>query len=163
MPGLPNVPVEPQSEVIREHRVATPVSDAFSAWVAERRTGNAASGGEQTEGEWYARTRLGAWESLVTRMSTGWPPDGWYPVAFYQEDLALRDDLTQTATQLDGESAVRFAEALALVDDAFRVRTVEDRGTALAEATGLPRLELALRGWWWQRRPEPVPWPRPGE
>ncbi|MFD8599023.1 hypothetical protein ACFV1L_28875 [Kitasatospora sp. NPDC059646] len=163
VPGLPDVPVDRQPEVIREHRVATPVSDAFHAWTAERgKTANAAAGGEQTEAEWYARTRLGAWESLVTRMATGWPPDGWYPAAFYREDLELRDELTRTAAQLDGESATRFAEALTLVDDAFRTRTVEDRGAALAEATGLPRLELALRGWWWQRRPEPLPWPQPG-
>ncbi|MFJ1753607.1 hypothetical protein [Kitasatospora sp. NPDC088134] len=160
VPELPDVPVDRQAEVIREYRVSTPVTDAFGAWLAGRGT----SGSEgQSEAEWYARTRLGAWEGLTVRMSTAWPPDGWYPVDFYQEDLDLRDQLVQTAAELTGETAARFTEALARVDELFREHTVDDKGVALSETLGLPRLDLALRNWWWQRRPDPMPWPLPGE
>lgn len=147
--GLPQLRVQRQPEVIREHRVPTPVSDRFTAWLADRSETGASHLGSA---EWYARTRLSAWEALTVRMAWNWPPDGWYPTEYYQQDLETRDDLDHVPDQVDRDVAERFAEALAEVDRAFRDATVDD------EAPGVASAQAALRGWWWRRRPEPLPW-----
>ncbi|MEW1909443.1 hypothetical protein AB0442_13455 [Kitasatospora sp. NPDC085895] len=159
VPDLPSTPVQRQPEVIREHRPATPATDAFAAWLTEHEhsRGHGTDPAEE-EAEWYARTRLGAWESLAERMAAAWRPDDWYPADFYHEDLEVRDQLVQTVAALPQEVSARAAEALASIDEVFREHTVDDKGTAVSEALGLPRLDVALRSWWWQRRPNPLPW-----
>lgn len=97
---LPGVRVEAQPEVIREHRMPTPIADGFQG---------------------PAGDRLAAWESMTERMSAGWPPDGWYPADYYREDLANRDALAEDAARLPAA----FAAALTRVDDVFRSRTSE--------------------------------------
>jgi hypothetical protein len=139
---LPGVRVEPQPETIREHRMPTPVTARFEAWLAAEMLIP-----ERGDALWSACGRLAAWEALTERMTSGWPPDGWYPAEYYREDLTNRDDLAATAARLPADVAGRFAEALAQVDDAFRAATRE--APALSEAPG----------WWWGRVPDPVPWP----
>jgi ribosomal protein S18 acetylase RimI-like enzyme len=92
---------------------------------------------------WFAHTRLGAWEQLTQRMRAGWPPDGWYPVDYFREDLRTRDELAAVA--LPEGLSDRFAEALERVDEAFRAGTREVGGTG---------------DWWWRRVPDPEPWER---
>jgi hypothetical protein len=139
---LPAVRVEAQPEVIREHRVPTPVTGEFTAWLAAEllipKRGDPVSS---------AIDRLAGWEALTVRMVSGWPPDGWYPAGYYQQDLENRDDLAGDVDRLPAEVAGRFAEALARVDEAFRAATRE----AAAPPEG--------RGWWWGRLPDPLPWP----
>ncbi|WP_433719261.1 hypothetical protein ACQP2Y_32235 [Actinoplanes sp. CA-051413] len=142
---LPGIRVEAQPEVIREHRMPTPVTAEFESWLA----------GEMMipEREDVLRAacgRLAAWEALTVRMKSGWPPDGWYPEAFYQEDLANRDDLATDVDRIPPAVQSHFTEALTRVDEAFRAAT-RDRPVA---AEG--------KAWWWQRVPDPVPWPSAG-
>ncbi len=152
---LPQLRVERQPEVIREHRVPTPISDRFTAWLTNRSepdTGHAGSA------EWCARTWLSVWEGLTVRMSSNWPPDAWYPTEYYRQDLETRDDLDGIRGQVDQDVAERFAEALAEVDRTFHDATVDDGESTLAEALGIASARAALCGWWWHRRPELLPW-----
>ncbi|MGW2795950.1 hypothetical protein [Streptomyces sp. NPDC001269] len=153
VPQLPGLRVALQPEVIRDYRVATPAADAFAAWLAGRRAASSRSDAER-----YAENHLYAWESLVVRMSSAWPPDGWYPAEYYREDLEVRDELDAAAAGLPLESAERLAAALADVDAEYRRATVDDGGEALASAAGLSLAKLAQRGWWWRRRPVQRPW-----
>jgi hypothetical protein len=139
---LPLVRVALQPEVIKDVIMDTPIRDAFEGWLGAEglipETGGAL---------WKAATRLGGWESLTVRMTSGWPPDGWYPVDYYRDDLTTRDALAGVVG-LPPEVADRFAVALQQVDDVFRAHTraAKDSGA---------------RGWWWGRVPDPVPWPDP--
>ena len=135
---LPAVRVEAQPEVIREHRMPTPITKELAAWLAAEPLTPERDG---------AVDRLAGWEALTARMVAGWPPDGWYPAAYYQQDLENRDDLAGDVHRLPAEVAGRFAEALTQVDDAFRAAT--------REAAAVPE----GRGWWWGRLPDPPPWP----
>ncbi|GAA3955087.1 hypothetical protein [Actinoplanes auranticolor] len=144
VPWLPGVRVEAQPEVIREHRMPTPVTDGFEARLAAEMMIPA------PEEELRAACgRLAAWEALTVRMKSGWPPDGWYPAEYFQQDLTDRDDLTTDVDRIPAAVRSRFTEALARVDDAFRAATREQP----AASDG--------RGWWWSRVPDPVPWPSP--
>jgi hypothetical protein len=142
--ALPGVRVEPQPEVIREHHMPTPVTDGFRTWLATELLIP-----EHGDALWSACTRLGAWETVTVRMRSGWPPDGWYPVTYYRDDLAIRDELAADANRLPPEVTGRFAGALAQVDEAFRSGTQDDPDAPDG------------RGWWWSRLPDPVPWPAP--
>ncbi|HEX6497767.1 MAG TPA: hypothetical protein VF054_01895 [Micromonosporaceae bacterium] len=154
VPSLPAVPVVAQPEVIREHRVSTPVADALDAWLAAIPPDQVAG-----HGVWFARTRLGAWESLTARMASGWPPDGWYPAEYYREDLETRDQLATAVEALLPGLADPFGAALARVDDAFRASTREvGDPDQVAEALGAGKIGSGSRGWWWRRVPEPEPW-----
>lgn len=154
VPSLPTVPVVAQPEVIREHRMPTPVADGLDAWLAANPPAQVAD-----HDVWFARTRLGAWESLTARMASGWPPDGWYPAEYYRQDLETRDELATAVEALPPAVAGRFGAALARVDDAFRASTREVGDPAqVAEALGGEMTESGSRGWWWRRLPEPEPW-----
>jgi hypothetical protein len=139
---LPGVRVDAQPEVIREHRMPTPVTDGFKAWLAAEMLIP-----DRGDVLWSACDRLAAWEALTVRMSSGWPPDGWYPAEYYREDLETRDGLATDVGLLAAETSAAFVEALTRVDDAFRAQT--------RLGTEAP----AGRGWWWGRVPDPVPWP----
>ena len=159
VPGLPGLRVDRQPEVIREHRVPTPTGDGFSAWVAAHRESQGrAAAPRPGEPEWYAATRLGAWEALTVRMTANWPPDGWYPADYYREDLETRDELEGVAQRLDPDVVQRFTAVLAEIDQAFRDATVETPGAALPEALGGSGPETSHRGWWWHRLPPQLPW-----
>ena len=126
---LPGLRVAALPEVIREHRMPTPLTDGLRATVPAAVAG-----------------RLGAWESLVNRLVAGWPPDGWYPAAYYREDLETRDQLADGLPK-------SVMQALAEVDRRFAEATEDDGGRALIAATG-----PVPAGWWWRRVPRPLPW-----
>ena len=138
--ALPGVRVQALPEVIREHRMPTPATDRLRETSAT--AGDVAS-------------HLGGWETLVARLTEGWPPDGWYPAAYYREDLTTRDQLT-AAIEMLPEPARRAVEpAMSEVDARFIEATVDDGGHALTIATGpLP----SGAAWWWRRVPQPLPW-----
>ncbi|GLY06935.1 hypothetical protein [Actinoplanes sp. NBRC 101535] len=120
VPTLPHVRVAAQPEVIKEHRMPTPVTDDLDLVPPLR----------------YA---FGGWESMVARMTAGWPPDGWYPRDYFEDDLAARDELAGLPD--------RFAQALDRIDQAYLAATRE-----LADSAAEPR-------WWRRRVPDPLPWP----
>jgi hypothetical protein len=153
---LPNVRVEAQPEVIRHYSLATPVFDEFTAWLVTYLTGPDRPG----DATWHARNRLGAWENLAVRMASGWPPDGWYPAEYYKDDLETRDELAAAGASLPAEVASRLAEAITTLDDAFRMRTHEADPLHVAEVLGAAAEDIASRGWWWRRLPDPEPWGR---
>jgi len=139
---LPGIRVDPIPEVIRDTEVAHPVTDGFRAWLNGQ--GLVAVTGDDL---WWATTRLAGWEGLAVRMTSGWPPDGWYPSEYYDEDRQSRDELDRA--RLPAEAVRPFASALDRVDAIVRAHTREvstDRA----------------RGWWWNRVPEPEPWPSAG-
>ncbi|MER5640893.1 hypothetical protein ABT095_28585 [Kitasatospora sp. NPDC002227] len=142
IPGLPHVPVERISEVIRDVPLPTPVVEA-----ALREAGP--DGARPAGGDPHFVNRLRAWEMLTVRMARSWPPSAWYPAEFYREDLELRDSL---------EGAGGLAAALDRIDEDFRQLTADDGGAALGAEIGVPGAQLALRPWWWRRRPLEIPW-----
>jgi hypothetical protein len=77
---LPHVRVALQPEVIKDHEVPHPIADAFDSLLGER--GLIPETGSDL---WYATMRLRAWEALTVRMTSGWPPDGWYPRAYFEQ------------------------------------------------------------------------------
>jgi hypothetical protein len=137
---LPGAPVQPIPEVIRGVLMPTPIRDKWASTLPEPPvTGDPV---------WYASDRLGAWEQLTVRMASGWPPDGWYPLAYYREDLANRDDLSIAALALPPALVDSFQAALGQVDEAFKAHTRK-----VGNSPDSPG-----RGWWWQQMPEPEPW-----
>lgn len=160
VPQLPTVKASALPEVIREHRMPTPIRDGVeTALKVAVANGDTDETGFVPGGDvWFALTRLGAWEAMTKRMAAAWPPDGWYPDEYYREDLASRDELELARGRLTGVAAELVARALTAVDDAFTALTHEDDGAVLAARFGLTRLDVRLRGWWWHRTPDPVPW-----
>jgi hypothetical protein len=137
VPGFPAARVEPLPEVIREHPVRTPVTDELTAWLAGDDVVLPA-GSEDAVRE--ACVYLAVWEKLTERMAAGWPPDGWYPVAFYRDDLAARDHLATAFTDLIAAATGRFRWAISRVDEKFK---------ALTTAT-----QPGTDPWWHHRRPQ---------
>lgn len=134
--SLPHVRVELQPEVIKDHPVPHPIADAFDTVLGEYSLGDSL---------WYVTTRLKAWEALTVRMDSGWPPDGWYPRDYYDQDLEIRDELSHA--EVPAEVSEPFQRALESIDADFRTHT---RKVAATEPD---------RGWWWERVPDPQPWP----
>jgi hypothetical protein len=130
VPELPDVPVVAMPEVIRSFWMPTPVTDQLRSGMTPP-----------------AIRRLGAWEDMIERMARGWPPDGWYPAAYYRADLAVRDELHDS----------ELAQALETLDARFAGLTWDDGGRALAAETG-PLPPGAEDRWWWRRVPDPPPW-----
>jgi hypothetical protein len=120
VPLLPAVRVAAIPEVIREYRMPTPLRDALGAVMRpEPETGSPA---------WHAATELGAWEGMVARLTAGWHPDGWYPAAYYREDLETRDSLVGAADVLPAQCRAEFTAALDTIDRRFIDATVDDGG-----------------------------------
>lgn len=142
VPALPLLHVTPIPEVIREHRLPTPLADAFA-------------------GPRSARNALAAWESFITRLTSGWPPDAWYPADYYAEDLHYRDEADALLPALVPDLAAAMASALHTLDEAYAASTIPDDGIALSQALGIPAADLAQRPSRWRRRPANPPWPTP--
>jgi hypothetical protein len=151
--ALPEVPVAAVPEVIRNQPMATPVTDRLRRRLA-------AEGAEPFRN---AITHLGAWESMTSRLTEGWPPDGWYPAHYYREDLQTRDELAAITATLPEPARTEFAEAVAEVDRRFADATDDDGGQALRAEAGpasaeTPDLPGSNEPWWWHRITHPVPW-----
>ncbi|MFF9602786.1 hypothetical protein ACF1GY_10935 [Streptomyces sp. NPDC014684] len=152
--GLPHVRVDRISEVVREQQVPTPVGAAFAAHVQRLFPEEAKTPGTP---HWYASNRLGAWEKLVLQMEAGWAPGGWFPSDLYLERLEARDELDEVSDRLPESVTSLLGNALAPLDTLFTRMTVADTDQVcreLARAQGI----TPGRGWWWDRRPDPLPW-----
>jgi hypothetical protein len=160
--ALPGLRVAALPEVIRNFRVPTPMTDRlreqWRSWL-----------GQNEEAATVAKavrditTRMGAWESMVTRLEAGWPPDGWYPAEYYREDLETRDELAAITNELPEPVRGDVTQTLAEVDRRFIDATEDDRGQALATETGPAPIGSSgqsgdLDRWWWRRIPRPLPW-----
>ncbi|MYS36192.1 hypothetical protein K388_04888 [Streptomyces sp. KhCrAH-43] len=138
VPELPGAVVERFAEIVREQRPETPVADAFLASVTA----------------FPLDGSLVVWERVIRQMESGWAPSGWYPADLYRERLEARDALAEGITELPREVAVRLGEVLRELDARFVAGTEDDpAGSLHGESTGA--------GWWWFRKPAPVPWDTP--
>jgi hypothetical protein len=148
---LPNVRVMRIPEVVRELKIATPVSDSFDERLrTQSLTPDAA--------EWQISDRLGAWEKLVSHMESGWAGSGWCPPDLYRERLEARDGLEGVAPQPAEAIAAELRNALRQLDSTYARLTVEDQKAELAGLLLGPEARQRQLGWWWHRRPEPLPW-----
>ncbi|MFG3010070.1 hypothetical protein ACGFZB_06370 [Streptomyces cinerochromogenes] len=151
---LPHVTVARIPEVVRELKIATPLTDAFAAHLRRMHPDEAGTLGSPA---WTASDRLGAWEKLVRHMEAGWAPSGWFPPDLYCERLEVRDELEQVCTQLPKDATVLLRNSLGSLDALFAELTVDDTGGLLRKEL-LPACAASPHGWWWNRRPEPLPW-----
>lgn len=157
VPDLPHVKIARLPEIVREQRKPTPVSDDLATSLnalGTDRTGDIGSPNREVG------MRLGAWEQFVRTLADGWAPAGWYPADMYAECLVVRDELEVLGRQLPRRAAELLVAAVATVDREFVELTVP----ALAwqsELRAMPGTDVPgeeADGWWWRRRPEPLPW-----
>jgi hypothetical protein len=141
VPQFPLARVEPLPEVIREHRVPTPVADELTTWLADEDTVLPEDSHDAVR---QARIYLTVWEQLTERIAAGWPPDGWYPTDFFHDDLTTRDQLETALIRLPAAATGRFRWAVGRVDEKFKTLTHE---TATPPVSGGDT-------WWWQRAPK---------
>ncbi|MET8767704.1 hypothetical protein [Streptomyces sp. NPDC004658] len=152
---LPHVTVARIPEVVRELKIATPLADAFAANLRRMHPDEAGTLGSPA---WTASDRLGAWEKLVRQMEAAWAPSGWYPPDLYGERLEVRDELEQVRTRLPQDLTVLLRDSLASLDALFAELTVDDTGGLLRKELLPAEGAASSHGWWWDRRPEPLPW-----
>ena len=151
---LPHVTVARIPEVVRELEIATPVKDVFAAQLHRMHPEETSTAGTPF---WEARSCLGAWEKLVRHMEAAWAPSGWCPPDLYRERLEARDELEQVRGQLPQSVVTLLQNALEPLDALFAELTVEDAGL-LRKELARPENAASAHGWWWNRRPEPLPW-----
>lgn len=161
--NLPDVPVKHLPEVVREQKIATPLSDSFE----EAFKGLADSGdgpqhlavtAEVAEVVRVAGSCLGAWDKLARRAESNWEPSGWFPLEFYRETLGYRDDIEGYLRQLPESVAVLYKRYLDKVDSLYKELTVEDKEHVVVDDRDEPTAGSVQKAWWWYRRPEPMPW-----
>ncbi|MEU9478553.1 hypothetical protein [Streptomyces sp. NPDC048191] len=152
---LPHVTVARIPEVVGEAKIATPLGDVFAAHLQRMYPEEAGTPGAPL---WRARSSLGAWEKLVRQMDAAWAPSGWYPSDLYRQRLEARDKLEQVRGQLPENVAAQLQNALEPLDALFVELTVEDTGGLLDKELARTEGAASDRGWWWNRRPDPLPW-----
>lgn len=153
---LPNAQVTRLPEIVREQRKPTPVRDGLVASLNALGTGRTDDIGSPY---WTAATNLGAWEKLVRTKADDWAPAGWYPPDLYVQSLTARDDLEALQQQLTDQPAELLEAAVDLVDREFIKLTVPDPAWYLDLRTqGLDVPDPHDAAWWWDRRPDPLPW-----
>jgi hypothetical protein len=108
------------------------------------------------EPTYSVRNRLRAWEVLVRKMETGWPPDGVYYPEEYVNDLTIRDNLEEIVRAFPAGLRLTLSRLLESLDERFRLRTTDDRGAALRPWTRPPGDRD--RNWWWYRAPPGLSW-----
>ncbi|MFJ8504631.1 hypothetical protein [Streptomyces avermitilis] len=145
VPGFPDVPVMRFPEVVRVLELPTPLTDAAVPPHAS---------------EALARIRglLAGWELLGLRMSSNWPPRGWYSAALYREDLDFREQLDAAAKELPLSERERVESVLRELDSRYRDLTVDDQGRALSVGLTAEESNFSGRPWYWHRRPLTLPW-----
>ncbi|MEU6381050.1 hypothetical protein [Streptomyces sp. NPDC046909] len=156
VPQLSDTRVMRIPEVVRELKIATPLSDSFDERL---RAHSVPPGGT----EWQIADRLGAWEKLVSHMESGWAGSGWCPPDLYRERLEARDGLEDVAPHpaeaAEAEAiAAELRDALRRLDSTYARLTVEDQEAELAGFLLGSEARQRQLGWWWHRRPEPLPW-----
>ncbi|MFC8515882.1 hypothetical protein [Streptomyces sp. NPDC057257] len=152
--GLPHVTIARIPEVARELKVATPLADAFAAHMHRLHPEETSTPGTAI---WRARSYLGAWEKLVRQLEGSWAPSDWYPLDLYRERLEARDQLERGRAQLPYHHTVLLRNALEPLDSLFADLTIEDAGSLRKDLAG-PEDTDSAHGWWWNRRPDPLPW-----
>ncbi|MEU6507609.1 hypothetical protein [Streptomyces sp. NPDC046942] len=153
--GLPHVTVARIPEVVSEAKIDTPLGDVFAAHLQRMYPKEAGTAGAPL---WRARSSLGAWEKFVRQMDASWAPSGWYPSDLYRQRLESRDKLEQVRGQLPENVAALLQNALEPLDALFVELTVEDTGGLLDKELTHTEGAASERGWWWNRRPDPLPW-----
>ncbi|MEV0911062.1 hypothetical protein [Streptomyces hokutonensis] len=151
---LPQVPVARIPEVVREQPIATPLAAAFTAHLQRFHPEESRTPGTP---QWLANDRLSAWEKLVRQLESNWAPSGWCPPDLYRERLEARDELDQVRDQLSENVVALLQSALEPLDALFAELTVEDTGLLRKELLR-PDDRASALGWWWNRRPDPLPW-----
>ncbi|MFB4193192.1 hypothetical protein [Streptomyces carpaticus] len=148
LPELPYVASGRIPEVIKELQIPSPVSDALL-------------GHYTSDDGRKIHELLVNWERLTVRMSSGWPPSGWYPPEMYMEDLRLRDELGERVADMDEGDRALVRGLLERLDSAYRASSVSDDGRSLCEALGSTASNSPPgRAWYWLRRPAALPWTR---
>ncbi|AWT45198.1 MULTISPECIES: hypothetical protein [Streptomyces] len=152
---LPRASVARIAEVVREQPIATPLAEAFAAHLNRLHPVETSATGSPF---WLASDRLAAWEKLVRHMESAWASSGWCPPDLYLERLRARDELEGLLrSQLPDSVAVLLQNALDSLDALFTELTVPDPGVLREEL--LPAdVRSSTNGWWWDRRPDPLPW-----
>ncbi|MFI7410356.1 hypothetical protein ACIBU0_17010 [Streptomyces sp. NPDC049627] len=148
---LPGAHVMRIAEVVGELKIPTPLTDTFRERLSAQESVSGAPG-------WDAWTRLGAWEKLVAHMASGWAGSGWCPPDLYRDRLEARDGLERVAPRLAEAIAGELWSVLHRLDSAYAGLTVEDKGGELAGLLLGAKARQRQLGWWWYRRPEPLPW-----
>ncbi|MFJ2707909.1 hypothetical protein ACIO3R_32625 [Streptomyces sp. NPDC087428] len=148
---LPNAKVMRIPEVVRELRIATPITDSFREQMPAHLLA-------QRGAEWKFSDCLAAWEKLVVHLASGWAGSGWCPPDMYRERLAARDGLATAPDQLPPGAVTVLRQGLQQLDSTYAHLTKEDpRGSLIGLLLGAEARGRQL-GWWWHRRPEPLPW-----
>ncbi|MEU8703029.1 hypothetical protein AB0C61_36325 [Streptomyces sp. NPDC048680] len=148
---LPNAKVTRIPEVVRELRIPTPITDSFREQMPAHFLA-------QRGPEWKFSDGLAAWEMLVAHMASGWAGSGWCPPDIYRERLAARDGLTTVPHTLPPPAAAVLQQGLQRLDSTYTHLTTEDpQGSLIGMLLGAEARDRQL-GWWWHRRPEPLPW-----
>ncbi|MEW2176921.1 hypothetical protein AB0890_11400 [Streptomyces sp. NPDC005406] len=148
---LPNAKVMRIPEVVRELRIPTPLTDSFREQMPAHFLA-------QQSPEWELSDCLAAWEMLVAHMASGWAGSGWCPPDIYRERLAARDGLTTVPDALPPPAVAVLRQELQQLDSTYAHLTTEDpQGSMIGLLLGAEARGRQL-GWWWHRRPEPLPW-----
>ncbi|WP_274911325.1 hypothetical protein [Streptomyces sp. WZ-12] len=161
--GLPNAQVMQLPEILAAQTIPTPATGQFVAVVEKLRESHDAEASGQLEDKpgtliYEVRTSLFLWERMVRRMESGWRPGGKYPIDLYRKDLALRDELAQLVKIAPPVTREALADSIQKLDDVLARCTVQDEdGLVIGRPSGA-HTEQAERGWWWRRRPDPMPW-----
>lgn len=148
---LPHAKVMRLPEVVRELKIPTPVTDSFNDQVPAHSL-------TPVSPEWKVSDRLGAWEKLVAHMASGWAGSGWCPPDLYRERLAARDELSAVPEQLPPATVAVLQQGLQQLDSTYANLTTEDQQGLLIGLLLGPQAGSRQLGWWWHRRPEPLPW-----
>lgn len=124
---------------------------------AQRQRVSEAVAAKITEPTYSVRNRARNWERLISKMESGWPPDGTYFPEEYINDLLVRDNLDEITHELPEATRGKLRHLLDTLDTRFEHATVPDDGTAIRPWIS-PRVDYDQLNWRWHRRPTNTPW-----